>query len=144
MENKGFEFPQIIKDVVKGLDNDTRLKIVEYIVNNGSVSYSNLLRELNIPRKGSLTFHLDVLSKSAIINRYEDFDQKNNEWIFYDISILGKDIINGLLAALAPMQNKITIPNEDKFSLAASGEAAMNTKYAIEEYSQILPPITAS
>jgi len=102
-----FEFPEIIKYAVKGLDNETRWKIVEYLISNDDVSYSKLLKDLNIRRKGSLTFALNMLSKGAMVERREDFGAKTGERVFYGISPLGKDIINGLLSALVPGQRNV-------------------------------------
>jgi hypothetical protein len=102
MVDSNFEVPEIIKYAVKGLDNPTRWKIVEYLISNESVSYSNLLKGIDIKRKGSLTFHLDMLSKSAILERRENFGEQAEERVFYNISQLGKEIINGLLSALVP------------------------------------------
>jgi len=145
MVDTSFEFPQIIKDAVKSLANDTRWKITEYLVSNGSVSYSRLLNELRIPNKGSLTFHLDALSKGAIIERRENFGERTEEKVFYDISPLGKDIINGLLSALAPMQTTI-LPQEEAQMSAAAIQPDKNRRFRIKtetEEPRILTPITA-
>jgi DNA-binding HxlR family transcriptional regulator len=102
MQKKNFEFPPVMKYAVKGLDNKLRWKILETIITNGSMSYTKLMKELKIENKGILTFHLETLSKSALIERYEDLSVGTRDRSFYDISPIGKDIINGLISALAP------------------------------------------
>jgi predicted transcriptional regulator len=100
MKDGRFQFPQILKEAIKGLDNESRWEIVEYLIKNGETSYSVLLKSLKINNKSKLTFHLTTLSKSAIIERYEILGNKTNEESFYDISSFGKNVINGLMSAL--------------------------------------------
>jgi len=97
-----FEFPPIIKGAVHGLDNKWRWKIVESIMNKGDMSYSMLMSELKLDNKGLLNFHLKNLSKSALVERYEDLSSSDGDRSFYTISEIGKEIVNGLLAGLNP------------------------------------------
>lgn len=99
---ESFQFPQILKEAIKGLDNESRWKILEYLIENGETSYTNLLNALKISNKGKLTFHLRRLSKSAILNRYEILGTETGEKSFYNISPFGKDVINGLMSAFEP------------------------------------------
>jgi len=107
MPNNEFEFPSVIKKAVNGLDNDVRWKIIESIVNKGDMSYSRLMSELRVDNKGILNFHLKNLSKSALIERYEDLSNRSGDRSFYTIGEIGKEIINGLMTALIPHKNKI-------------------------------------
>jgi DNA-binding HxlR family transcriptional regulator len=94
-----FEFPAILKYAIEGFDNPLRWKILEYLVEHGETSYSNLLKALNINNKGKLTFHLRELSKNALLNRFEVIGIKTGEKSFYDISPFGRSLINGLMSA---------------------------------------------
>lgn len=104
METKSFEFPYALKNAIKGLDNDLRWKILEYLVEVGETPYSKLLKELKIKNKGILTFHLRELSKSGIIDRFELLGSDTNGKSFYDVSHFGRNVINGLMSALLPKQ----------------------------------------
>lgn len=107
METKSFEFPYALKNAIKGLDNDLRSKIVEYLVENGETSYSKILKELEIKNKGILTFHLRELSKSGVIERLELLGSKKDQKSFYNVSPFGRNVINGLMSSLLPRQTTI-------------------------------------
>lgn len=119
MSQDKFEFPTVIKKAVNGLDNELRWKIMESIINHGDMSYSKLMNELKLDNKGILNFHLKNLSKSALIERYEDLSSRTGDRSFYSISDIGKDIVNGLLTALNP-QTKIIYFDPKKFETAAA------------------------
>jgi DNA-binding HxlR family transcriptional regulator len=106
MSKNEFEFPPIIKKAVSGMDNELRWKILESFVNKGDMSHSRLMAELKVTNKGILNFHLKNLSKSALIERYEDLSNKTSDRSFYTISDIGKNIINGLMSALGPNKKK--------------------------------------
>jgi DNA-binding MarR family transcriptional regulator len=120
-----FEFPSVIKRAVSGLDNELRWKIIESIVNKGDMSYSRLMSELKLDNKGLLNFHLKNLSKSALIERYEDLSNTSGDRSFYTISDIGKEIINGLLAGLNP-QKKILYFDPDLLAKSAIGQEKKN------------------
>jgi DNA-binding HxlR family transcriptional regulator len=102
VSKQNFVFPALIKTAISGLDNDTRLRVLESLINNGRMSYSKLHKDIDVPNKGRLNFHLRILSKSAIIQRFEDLSKATGERSFYDISPIGRDLINGLLSVLSP------------------------------------------
>jgi DNA-binding HxlR family transcriptional regulator len=119
MEKQDFEFPAVIKEAIRGLNNTVRWKILESIITNGSMSYTKLMKELKIENKGILTFHLEALSKSTLIERYEDLSIRTRDRSFYEISPIGKDIINGLMSAMAPQTNLVEF-NKSLFETAAT------------------------
>ena len=99
-----FKFPDEIKRAVKGLDNQTRLDILECIIGYESVSYSKLMKmlKLNDDKKGILNFHLKILSEGALIDRYEDWRKGNEERSFYKLSTFGTDLIESLMSSFEP------------------------------------------
>lgn len=111
MQIKSFEFPYALKNAIKGLDNDLRLKIVEYLVENGETSYSKILKVLEIKNKGKLTFHLRELSKSGVIDRFELLGTKTDEKSFYNISPFGRSVVNSLMSSLLPTETKLHEPS---------------------------------
>jgi DNA-binding MarR family transcriptional regulator len=146
MESAKFEFPQLIKDIVKGLDNDLRWKILEHLINNGSMSYSQLLKELNT-RKGSLTFHLGALSKSAIIERYENLSDKTGNKSFYELSPIGKEVVNGLLSSLAPAPKPVAVFDMEAIKSSANLVSAdihyTKVRYHSHRYASAINPDNA-
>jgi DNA-binding transcriptional ArsR family regulator len=111
VETKSFEFPYTIRNALKGLDNDLRLKIVEYLVENGETSYSKILKGLEIKNKGKLTFHLRKLSESGVIDRLELLGSNTDEKSFYNISPFGRNVVNGLMSSLLPRQTTLMDQN---------------------------------
>jgi predicted transcriptional regulator len=99
---EAFKFPQEIKDAIKGLDNSKRWKIIECLIENGETSFSKLMKELNIHNKGILTFHLEILSRSGLVRRYEKIGKDTGEKSFYDISSFGRIMVNSLGSTLDP------------------------------------------
>jgi DNA-binding HxlR family transcriptional regulator len=110
MQVKSFEFPYALKNAIKGLDNDLRLKIVEYLAENGETSYSKILKGLKIKNKGKLTFHLRELSKSGVIERFELLGTKTDEKSFYNVSPFGRGVVNGLMSSLLPTETTLLEP----------------------------------
>jgi DNA-binding transcriptional ArsR family regulator len=125
MVSTEFEFPQLIKDILKGLDSEERLSILELLINNENMSYTQLLDNLDVKYKGSLNYHLNMLSKSAIIERRENLAHTSGNKSFYEISPIGKEVINGLLSSLAPISSTPMPFLDDKMVRRASATMMM-------------------
>jgi len=93
--------PAEVKKAVDGLHNHTRWLIVEELMNNKSMTYTELRNHLRIENKGEINYHLTKLLKTALIERFEDWNG-NNVKSYYEISSFGKSIIYGLLNSVKP------------------------------------------
>ncbi len=64
------------------------------------MSYTALKNKIELDNKGLFNYHLGKLLKSGIIERFEYIGKKNGDRSYYDISQLGKRVINGLLSTM--------------------------------------------
>ncbi len=106
IEEYANEMPSELRRAIEALNDDFRLAIFFALLKNGDLSFSQIMTELEIPRKDSsiLSHHLKILEKGAIIkNDYakkEDVDSHS----FYDLTEFGEDILNSLMDTLAAPQ----------------------------------------
>lgn len=81
---------RVIK-LLKALDNSLRLKIVELIINTSPVSFSaihehlenQIGREIN---KGTMSYHLDILVQSDVLNRELGRNPEERTYSRYNIT----------------------------------------------------------
>jgi DNA-binding PadR family transcriptional regulator len=99
-----FQFPSEIKDLVKGLHDETKWKILELLVINEKLSYTQIKTQLEIgdESKGTLNYHLKELQKAGWIRNWiEDVtDLSDNQKSFYAISKFGSKVLDGIMKAM--------------------------------------------
>ena len=91
--------PVEIKSAVSALDNDHRWRILESLLTNEELSYTQILDILEI-RKGSLTNHLKNLIFGNILENYTRQSIGERYDSFYKLTRFGKDLIDGLVGSL--------------------------------------------
>ena len=91
--------PAEIKSAVSALDNDDRWRILESLLTNEELSYTQILDILEI-RKGSLTNHLKNLIFGNILENYSRQSIGERYDSFYKVTRFGKDLIDGLVGSL--------------------------------------------
>lgn len=97
------ELPSELKRAVDALNDDLRQAVFFVLLKNGELSFTQIMTELEIPRKDSsiLSHHLKILEKGALIkNKYakkEGLDSHS----FYDLTDFGEDILDGLMDTIA-------------------------------------------
>lgn len=110
MSDEPFTFPLEIKDAVRGLNNNIRWEIIESLVRNGEMSYTNLMQDVSLKNKGIMNFHLKKLSNSALIARHEILGKSSGERVFYNVSPFGDRFLKGLMSALTPPPSPQPVP----------------------------------
>ena len=99
-----FKFPKEIKDVLKSLGDETRWKILEFIIgNNNKQSYTEIKHELKISdeKKGPFNYHLKELQKAGWLRRtLESEKDTERSKSYYAISKFGLKVIEGTLQAM--------------------------------------------
>ena len=100
-----FQFPSEIKDLVKSLHDDTKWRVLELLIDNQKLSYTQIKNKLAIgddASKGTLNYHLKELQKSGWIRNWiEDLtDLSDNQKSFYAISKFGSKVIEGIMEAM--------------------------------------------
>lgn len=93
--------PNEIKRAVSSVDSEIRWKILELLLTNKELSYTELVEKLGI-KKGSATFHLSKLKKGSILQNYskENFESPYDS--YYSISPYGRRFTQSLLKSLEP------------------------------------------
>lgn len=97
------ELPSELKRAVEALNEDLRQAIFFVLLKNGELSFTQIMTELEIPRKDSsiLSHHLKILEKGALIkNKYAKKEGVDSH-SFYDLTDFGEDILDGLMDTIA-------------------------------------------
>lgn len=99
------ELPIELRRAVDALNDDIRLAIFFVLFKYGELSFSQIIKELDIPQEYSskLTYHLKKLQKGALIKN--EYVKKENTGIysFYGITEFGEELLMSLI-------NTITMP----------------------------------
>jgi len=97
------ELPSELKRAVEALNDDLRQAIFFVLLKNGELSFTQIMTELEIPRKDSsiLSHHLKILEKGALIkNKYAKKEGVDSH-SFYDLTDFGEDILDSLMDTIA-------------------------------------------
>lgn len=87
--------------LLKALDNELRLKIVELVLNSSPVSFSEIHEHLEAEtgrriNKGTLSYHLDILTQSNVLNRELKRGGGDRDYSRYEITDYAIDKIEAL------------------------------------------------
>lgn len=89
------ELPLVIREALKGLCDEKRQGILIYLKNKGPKSFIDISREFDIS-KSNLSHHLKNLIKAGLIYNFYKKNELNDKYSYYEISKLGKIIIENL------------------------------------------------
>jgi len=91
IEEYANEMPSELRRAVEALDDDLRLAIFFALLKNGDQSFTQIMTELEIPRKDSsiLSHHLKILEKGALIKN--EFAKKEGRRPRIMIAKMGQD-----------------------------------------------------
>lgn len=104
------EMPKELRLAMGALDDDIRLAIFFVILKYGELSFSEIMKELEIPPEQSskLTYHIKKLQKGAMIENEYLKKEGVDSHSFYDITEFGEGLLNNLM-------NTITLPAASRF-----------------------------
>ena len=94
------EIPDELRDAIEALDHPVRTKIVEYLYGGRDATYTELLRMLGV-RKGTLTYHLKILTVAAVIYTLSRLDEDFGDMhkAYYRLSPWGRAVVDGLMSS---------------------------------------------
>jgi DNA-binding transcriptional ArsR family regulator len=94
------EIPDELRDAIEALDHPVRMRIVEYLYGGKDATYTELLRMLGV-RKGTLTYHLKILTVAAVIYTLSRLDKDFGDMhkAYYRLSPWGKAVVDGLMSS---------------------------------------------
>ncbi|KCZ71332.1 putative transcriptional regulator [Candidatus Methanoperedens nitroreducens] len=103
IEEYANEMPLELKRAIEALNDDFRLAIFFVLFKYGELSFSQIMTELEIPRKDSsiLSHHLKILEKGALIENEYAKKEGIDSHSFYDLTEFGEDVLKGLMHTLA-------------------------------------------
>ena len=103
IEEYANEMPVELRRAIEALNDDFRLAIFFVLLKNGDLSFTQIMNELEIPRKDSstLSHHLKILEKGALIKNEYAKKEGLGSYSFYNLTEFGEDILNGLMDTLA-------------------------------------------
>jgi len=87
--------------LLKALDNELRLKIVELVLNSSPVSFSAVHEHLEAEtgrriNKGTVSYHLDILVQSNVLSRELERSSENKTYSRYEVTDYANDKIKAL------------------------------------------------
>jgi hypothetical protein len=131
--NSKFNFPYELKDAVNGMDHEIRIKILEGLINQEKMNYSDIKKELtlNDNQKGILNYHLKILSQSALIDKYTtSLGNDSEERSYYKLSQFAIKLIHYMMTVFDP-------PNTD-YKISSPYET-LKKEWSISYYEPISP-----
>jgi len=103
------DFPEEIIEPIKALTDEKRRKILLLLLENKSVSYSQLrarIKETFGVSKGTFNHHLHILVGSGLIRNFNINNPTSRYNSFYAISNFGQRFLEGLRQTLEPEVEK--------------------------------------
>ena len=94
------ELPLIIRNAIKGLCDEKRQGILIYLKNKGPKSFTDITKEFDLS-KANLSHHLRNLMKTGLIYNFYKKNKLNDKYSYYEISKLGKIIIENLISMVS-------------------------------------------
>jgi DNA-binding Lrp family transcriptional regulator len=139
------DFLKEINSTIKALDSPIRRSILIYIEEAGRLSYSEIKDFLGIS-KGKLNYHLKILISSGMIRNYL-IEDDSEYYSFYQVSKLGRDIVEGIFSAFRPSENELimsastTTINFFKMNSASAAyiERSLQDSAGPEEIQKVIP-----
>jgi DNA-binding HxlR family transcriptional regulator len=103
IEEYANEMPLELRRAIEALNDDFRLAIFFVLLKNGDLSFTQMMNELELPRKDSsiLSHHLKILEKGALVKNEYAKKEGVDSHSFYDLTEFGEDILNGLMDTLS-------------------------------------------
>ena len=105
MEKYINEIPLVVRNAIKGLSDERRQGILMYLLKEGSKSFTDINKELKIS-KNNLSHHLKVLLQYGLLYNYYNRNRFANKYSFYEVSKLGKKVINNFINLVTPIPSE--------------------------------------
>jgi len=96
MEKYVNEIPLLVRNSIKALSDDNRQGILIYLEKKGPKSFIEISKELKIS-KNNLSHHLKILMLYGLIYNFYNRNEFADKYSFYEISKLGKRLIDTLV-----------------------------------------------
>lgn len=116
------EMPAELRRAIDALNNDLGLATFFVLFKYGEMSFSQIMKELDIPSNYSskLTYHIKKLQKSALVKNEYVKKENVDSYSFYDVTEFGEGVINNLV-------NSIRIPQSSDYSMQTLDEKSTNS-----------------
>ncbi len=101
------EIPQELKNGVEGLDNPTRWNIIEALLANNELSYSEIQDMVQISN-GQLTYHLELLHRAGLVQQFS-IDRFERGRSFYKLSTFAWSLLKGMMRSFTPVAAGISV-----------------------------------
>ncbi len=99
----------VVRNSIKALSNEKRQGILIYLLREGSKSFTDITKDLNI-LKNNLSNHVKILMRYGLIYNFYNKNEFDDKYSFYEISKLGKKILINLLELAKPSMEEENVP----------------------------------
>ena len=105
------KLPLLVRNSIKAFSDENRQDILIFLLKNGSKSFIEISKDLKIP-KNNLSYHFKILIRYGLIYNFYKRNEFAEKYSFYEISKLGKRLINNLMNFVKPV-----LPKEEDVSI---------------------------
>lgn len=103
------QIPKEIRKAIGALGHDARCAIIVDLVQKGELTFTQLKDDLDIDPK-LLSSHLKTLMDGAMVEHYFKHEIGNEQYSYYNLTLFGKDILQGILEPLKSIQQVRKLP----------------------------------
>ncbi|MCX6649752.1 MAG: winged helix-turn-helix transcriptional regulator [Candidatus Bathyarchaeota archaeon] len=93
--------PLEIRMVLRGLGNEQSLTVFLTLLEGGEMSFSELKTRMGV-EGSALTYQLQRLMESALVEHYYRHELGNDRYSFYSVTEFGRHLYGAMVAALIP------------------------------------------
>lgn len=111
------EMPLVVRNSIKGVSNENRQGILIYLLKKGPKSFTEISKDLNIS-KNNLSHHIKILMRYGLTYNFYNRNEFDDKYSFYEISKLGRGLINTLINFI----NQKTPKEEECYEPITAGE----------------------
>lgn len=105
MEKYINEIPLVVRNSIKALSDEKRQSILMYLLKSGSKSFTEISKDLEFS-KNNLSHHIKTLVRYGLVYNYYSRNEFDDKYSFYEISKLGKVIMNNLIYTVIPLYSE--------------------------------------
>lgn len=100
------DFPKPIASTIEALGSDIRRNIMIQLGSSGALPYSTLKQQTGL-KKGRLNYHIKKLTSAGMIRNFLNTNAETGYSSYYEVTSLGKSVIEGIFSAFRPMEPQI-------------------------------------
>ena len=104
------DFPKPIASTIEALNSGIRRNMIIQLGSWGALPYSTLGQKTGL-KKGRMNYHLKILTSAGMIRNFLLKNEETGFSSYYEVTPLGKSVIEGIFSAFRPIEPEIQPPS---------------------------------